>query len=311
MSQPLHRLNAVARRMAHGEIESRAAGSGGSRETQELAQTLDRLAAALRRQDELRRATAADVAHEMRNALVGVVGRLEAIQDGVVPDEKEALERTARDARRVYQLVDDVRPPRRGPAAEPARPQAAGRAARAVRRAGGRAHRPLPRPLRRARRRAWRARACEGDPERLVQILDNLLSNALRYTDPGDRVTVRLEARGDEVVLQVADTGIGIAPEHIGRIFDRFWRAPESRDRAAEGSGVGLAVVRDLVLAQDGRIDVESRLGSGSTFSVFLRRADDPGGDNGRARWDAEPAPGARAGHAGEAGGERDALHSA
>jgi two-component system, OmpR family, sensor histidine kinase BaeS len=88
VSQPLHKLNAVARRMAHGEIESRAAGSGGSRETQELAQTLDRLAAALRRQDELRRATAADVAHEMRNALVGVVGRLEAILDGVVPDEK-------------------------------------------------------------------------------------------------------------------------------------------------------------------------------------------------------------------------------
>ena len=87
VSQPLHRLNAVARRMANGEIESRAAGPGGSRETQELAQTLDRLAAALRRQDELRRATAADVAHEMRNALVGVVGRLEAIQDGVVPDE--------------------------------------------------------------------------------------------------------------------------------------------------------------------------------------------------------------------------------
>ena len=107
------------------------------------------------------------------------------------------------------------------------------------------------------------------------------------------------------VVLQVADTGIGIAPEHIGRIFDRFWRAPESRDRAAEGSGVGLAVVRDLVVAQDGRIDVESRLGGGSTFSVFLPRAEE-------ARPAARPWDGAAPGVVpGDAGGERDALHSA
>ena len=108
MARPLHRLTDVARRMAHGEIETRAVGSGGPRETTELALTLDRLAAALRRQDELRRATVADIVHELRNALVGVVGRIEALQDGMVADEQTALERTARDARRLNRLVDDV-----------------------------------------------------------------------------------------------------------------------------------------------------------------------------------------------------------
>jgi two-component system sensor histidine kinase BaeS len=302
VSQPLHRVTAVARRMANGEIESRAVGSGGSRETQELARTLDRLAAALRRQDEVRRATAADVAHEMRNALVGVVGRLEAIQDGVVPDEKEALQRTARDARRVYQLVDDI-----AMLAEAQRPSLLVRKQPVdlhdlcAERVAAHIDRFRDRGVE-LEARLGRARV-DGDPERLVQILDNLLSNALRYTDPGDRVTVALEVRRDQVVMQVADTGIGIAPEHIGRIFDRFWRAPASRDRAAEGSGVGLAVVRDLVIAQDGRIDVESRLGGGSTFSVFLRRADAaPDG-----RWDG-PAPDALAGDAGAA---RDTVPSA
>ena len=95
MARPLHRLTDVARRMAHGEIETRAVGSGGPRETTELARTLDRLAAALRRQDELRRATVADIVHELRNTLVGVVGRIEALQDGMVADEQTALERTA------------------------------------------------------------------------------------------------------------------------------------------------------------------------------------------------------------------------
>jgi two-component system sensor histidine kinase BaeS len=108
LARPLHRLTDVAHRMAHGEIETRAAGSGGPRETAEPALTMDRLAAALRRQDELRRATVADIVHELRGALVGVVGRIEALQDGLVVDEKAALERMGRDARRLNRLVDDV-----------------------------------------------------------------------------------------------------------------------------------------------------------------------------------------------------------
>jgi signal transduction histidine kinase len=83
-------------------------------------------------------------------------------------------------------------------------------------------------------------------------------------------VTVRLDVRDHRAALRVSDTGIGIAPDHLGRVFDRFWRSPEARERTLDGSGVGLALVRDLVQAQDGRIEVESRLGRGSTFTVYL-----------------------------------------
>jgi anti-anti-sigma factor len=106
--------------------------------------------------------------------------------------------------------------------------------------------------------------------------VDNLLSNALRYTDPGGLVEVRLDVRGREAILRVSDSGIGIAPDHLGRIFDRFWRDPQARERVAEGSGVGLALVRDLALAHDGRVEVESRPGKGSTFTVLLPIAVDP-----------------------------------
>jgi signal transduction histidine kinase len=87
---------------------------------------------------------------------------------------------------------------------------------------------------------------------------------------------VTLEVRRGDAVLHVADTGIGIAPELLGRVFDRFWRAPEARERTLGGSGVGLALVRDLVLAHNGRVEVASRPGKGSTFSVWLPRTVGP-----------------------------------
>ena len=276
--RPLRRVTEVARRMAHGEIEVRAAGSGGPRETKELAVTLDRLAAALRRQEELRRATVNDLVHELRNGLVGVVGRIEALQDGVVVDEEATLDRMARDARRLNRLVDDVLL-----LAEAQKPSLLVRKRLVdlrdvcVERATCHADRFADRGI--AFEFTTASAMVDGDPERLSQIVDNLLSNALRYTDPGERVRVHLDVRDGHAVLRVTDSGIGIAPEHLPRIFDRFWRDPQARDRVAEGSGIGLALVRDLVLAHDGRIEVESRPGEGSRFSVFLPIASDPAPD--------------------------------
>ncbi|HWT26178.1 MAG TPA: HAMP domain-containing sensor histidine kinase [Solirubrobacteraceae bacterium] len=288
VTAPLQHVTSVARRMAHGEIETRASGYGGNRETRELARVLDRLAAALRRQDELRRATGHDVAHELRGALVGVIGRLEALQDGIVQDQEAVIDRALRDARRLHKLTDDV-----VRFADAQRPSLLVRKRRvqldeiASERAAAHSDRFAERGI--ELDCATTPAAVEGDPERLGQILENLLSNALRYTDPGGRVSVRVEVRGRHAVLRVADTGIGIPPELLARVFDRFWRAPEARDRAREGSGVGLALVRDLVVAQDGRVDVESRPGEGSTFSVFLPLAVEFPAD-GRSARDRDPA---------------------
>jgi signal transduction histidine kinase len=97
-----------------------------------------------------------------------------------------------------------------------------------------------------------------------------VLSNALRYTDSGGRVKVSVTVIERECVVAVTDSGIGIDEADVPRVFDRFWRARAARERATAGSGVGLALVRDLVLAHEGRVEVVSRPGSGSRFSVHL-----------------------------------------
>jgi two-component system sensor histidine kinase BaeS len=269
LARPLQRLTDVARRMEAGEIETRAAGLGGGREMARLARTMDRLAAALRRQDDLRRATAADVTHELRGALVGMVARIEMLQDGIAGDGRIVLGQMEGDVTRMRRLVGDVhrlaeaqRPgllleKRPVDLAELARARAAACADQFDARGIVLTQRLAPAPV-------------TGDRERLAQVLDNLLSNALRYTDAGGRVTLRAEVRGADAMVAVADSGIGIAPEYLGRVFDRFWRAPGARERTPEGSGVGLAVVSDVVRAHGGRVDVASRPGVGTTFTVVV-----------------------------------------
>jgi len=112
------------------------------------------------------------------------------------------------------------------------------------------------------------------DRRAVDQVLSNLLDNALKYTDPGGRITVGVEARPEAVRVSVSDTGIGIAPEHRPRIFERFYRVDKARSRALGGTGLGLSIVRNLVQAMGGEVSVESEPGRGSTFRFTLPRAD-------------------------------------
>ena len=110
----------------------------------------------------------------------------------------------------------------------------------------------------------------DGDADALLSVIGNLLSNAIRYTPTGGRVTIDQRLDGDSIAIEVRDTGIGIPPELHGRIFDRLYRAPEARVMVAQGLGVGLALARRLVLAHGGTIQVASEHGRGSTFRVLL-----------------------------------------
>ncbi len=109
-----------------------------------------------------------------------------------------------------------------------------------------------------------------GDPVRLRQLLRALISNAVRYTDPGGSVRIRNERNGNEVSVSIEDTGIGIPMESLDKIFDRFYRVDEARSRANGGSGLGLAIAKWIVEAHQGSIDVRSALGKGSCFTVHL-----------------------------------------
>jgi two-component system, OmpR family, phosphate regulon sensor histidine kinase PhoR len=113
------------------------------------------------------------------------------------------------------------------------------------------------------------ARTVRFDPTALRQVLSNLIENAIRYTTTGG-VTVSATRADASIVVSVTDTGIGIAPEHLGRIFERFYRADPARSRADGGTGLGLAIVRHLVEAHDGRVNAESAPGAGTAVHIVL-----------------------------------------
>jgi len=112
----------------------------------------------------------------------------------------------------------------------------------------------------------------DADPDRVTQILRNLLDNAVKYSPSGGLVVVRGETRQEEVVVSVADQGVGIAPEHLNRLFEKFFRAKGMLGRHVVGSGLGLPIARTIVEGHGGRIWAESRLGQGSTFYFALPR---------------------------------------
>jgi two-component system phosphate regulon sensor histidine kinase PhoR len=108
------------------------------------------------------------------------------------------------------------------------------------------------------------------------QVLGNLLDNAVKYAGEGALVTVRALGDGDRTIVSVADTGAGIAPQHVVRLFERFYRVDPGRSREMGGTGLGLAIVKHLVEAMGGNIAVESTLGVGTTFTIELPAAAPP-----------------------------------
>ena len=274
--RPLRRLTETAERMSRGDLDARARRrDGGGAELEKLAATLNGLAAKLAHEGELRRAAAADVAHELRTPVTGILSRIEAAQDGVMEDDAANLEAMHAEALRLVHLINDV-----GQLADAERSDllvakrpvdlAAVAQARALAYAGFYAAKDIT--FERDIEPVW----TDGDARRLEQVVDNLLSNALRYTDPEGRVVLRVRGEPGAAMVEVRDTGIGISAEDLPRVFDRFWRSDRSRSRATGGSGVGLAVVRELVRAHHGDVSLESRAGHGTTARVVLPLAAAP-----------------------------------
>jgi signal transduction histidine kinase len=268
LSRPLLDMRRVAQRMRSGNLEARLKLSGDA-EMRAVEEALNSLAETLQREEELRKTNLADLAHEVRTPLMGILARIEAAQDGVLADESANLAALHDEALRLARLLDDL-----SALAEAERPglllkkervdlgEVAGLQARAMRALFEKKGVALEEQVERA--------CVDGDPKRLRQVVANLLSNALAYTEPDGRVELRVHPGGGDAVLEVADTGIGIAAADLPHLFARFWRGEKSRSRATGGAGIGLAIVQELVRAHEGRIEVDSELGKGSRFRVRL-----------------------------------------
>ncbi len=266
LARPLEVVGSAARRIAAGDHAVRVERDG-PEEIRDLADSFNQMAAAIGEQERIRRDFIANAAHELRTPLTNLQGYLEALRDGVIVadsstyaslwEEADRLVRLSRSLNSLAEGEAGVLPPRLEEvdlaqhirsAIELAQPS--------VERAGLSLSVELPVEL--------RARA---NPDHLAQVLANLLSNAVRYSPAGGSIIVRAERRPADLLVSVINSGEGIPPAELGRVFERFYRVEKSRDRAKGGAGIGLAIVKQLVEAAGGRVGADT--GNGSTRFWF------------------------------------------
>ncbi|MFB6837051.1 sensor histidine kinase [Streptomyces sp. NPDC056361] len=269
--RPVRALTAASRGLGEGDLGRRVPASGRD-EIAELGRSFNRMARSLQDSEERQRRLVGDIAHELRTPLANLRGYLEALRDGVLQADAELLDSLHEEVLLQQRIVDDLQD-------------------LALAEAGALTyHRGTldARELVEACRTAHSARAAaagvtldvvgagpgtvrlHGDPDRLRQALGNLVGNAVRHTAPGGAVRLELAERDERVRIAVRDTGSGIAPADLPRLFDRFWRADAARGRATGGSGLGLSIARRIVTDHHGAVEVASELGVGSVFTVVL-----------------------------------------
>jgi signal transduction histidine kinase len=269
LTAPLQRLAAAARAVATGDLEHRVRVEG-SVEMVEVAQAFNDMTTALGESERQRQRMVADVAHELRTPLTVVQGNLQAILDDVYSLDKAEISRVYDETRLLSRLVDDLRELALADAGQLRLNLHPTDLAQVIHSTNENLA-----PAAEAQEVILSAQVAgdlplvQADPDRVAQVLRNLLINAVRHTPSGGSVTVTTSLTQDAVEIAIADTGEGIAPEDLPHIFERFWRADRARARMG-GTGLGLSVAQSLVQAQGGRIWVESTLGQGSTFRFTL-----------------------------------------
>ncbi len=261
LARPLREARDAAQKIAEGDLQARLARRG-PQELVELADSFNSMAAALDEQERARREFTANAAHELRTPLTNLQGYLEALRDGVVTPDRATFESLWEEADRLVRLSRDLDQLAEGDAGRRASVETELDLGETIRAAV-----ELARPAARAKGLEL-ALDLDGpmrvhaDHDRMVQILANLLQNAVRYSEAGGRVRVSAERRARDVLVAVTNTGDGIPAADVPRVFERFYRVEKSRDRERGGAGIGLAIVRQLVEAAGGRVGAESSAGT-------------------------------------------------
>ncbi len=268
LSGPLRNLTAVTNRYAAGERHARAR-QGGRDEVAEVALAFNRMADSLQREEDEQQRLIADIAHELRTPLTVLKGELEALEDGLLESEPATYRRLGEEVTLLERLVQDLRlltqaesgeltlRRRRVDLADLAREVTASFAPHAGYEGVRFASDLAPATV-------------DGDPDRLRQVLGNLLDNAARHAPPGSVVDVGLHTEAGHAALSVRDRGPGIPEEERERVFQRFYRLDRARSRATGGSGLGLAIVRTLVELHGGTVSATTHPDGGALLVVRL-----------------------------------------
>jgi len=270
ITRPVERIIAVTRAMGRGDHAARVGEVAAPGELRELATAFDQMADMRDRQDQLRRDLVADVAHELRTPIAVLQAGHEALLDGITEPTPDQLASLRDEVLRLARMVGDLQTLAAADAAAlhlTRRPcDLAGIAGAAADSLAGQFEAAgilLERRL--------TAVGIDADPRWLHQVVTNLLTNALKFTPAGGRVTIAAGPSGArEAVLTVTDTGTGIPADELPRIFDRFWRGRQAAQ--VSGSGIGLAVAAELARAHDGQLAARSQPGQGTVLSLTLPR---------------------------------------
>ena len=274
--RPVDELILAARAMEKGDLSQRVAVRGKG-ELGELARAFNAMAEGLTRLEQLRQNMVTDVAHELRTPLSNVRGYLEALRDGVVEPTPETIASVYEEAMLLNRLVDDLQElalVEAGQLKLVCQPvnicEVIDKAVLALKSQADEKEVILATDL------PGDLPLVEADAERLGQVLRNLVKNAIVNTPPGGEITIQARTVDSLVEVSVQDNGLGISAEHLPYVFERFYRADQSRARSTGGAGLGLAIVKQLVEAQGGQVAIDSQVDSGTRVS-FTSPIADPG----------------------------------
>ncbi len=278
IARPLEDLDQAASAVSAGDLTQQVPAGGSISELQNLGQTFNQMTANLRQSDQAKSTFIADVTHELRTPLTVIKGTVETLEDGALDDlsgRGRLLDSMGRETNRMIRLVNDLLVLTRADASAlklNLQPLDLDQLVRA--------RKKILEPLASIRKISMEVIALEadskagfwieGDADRLAQVVDNLLDNAIRHAPQDSVVSITLENLGKEISCAVSDNGAGIPDQHLPFIFERFYRVEASRDRGSGGSGLGLSIARSLILAQGGHIQAESQVGQGTRISFRL-----------------------------------------
>jgi len=274
---PMLNMMSLSHRIAEGEYEERLALPGGQQADQtdelgQLALSFNQMADKLEKTETMRRQLIGDVTHELRTPLTAVKGYLEGLMDGVLPADPETYQQIHSEIDRLQRLVNDLQELSRVEAGAIQLQLAPVSPASLVERIQSTLGRQFE-----DKNIQLMTDVEPGlpnlfvDKDRIIQVLTNLVGNALQYTPNGGKVSISVRREKSEILFSVKDTGIGISTEQLTFIFNRFYRTDKSRNRASGGSGIGLTIAKALVQAHQGKIWAESNgEGKGSTFSFLI-----------------------------------------
>lgn len=271
LSTPISRVTTTARMISKGYFDGRITEKSSTKEIAQLTETINNLAETLENQEALRKRLTADVAHELRTPLATLQSYMEAMIDGIWKPDVERLRSCHEEIMRISRMIGDIEKLAKYENDSLILTRTSFDVSELIRH------------IIRNLENDFAGKGIEirflgekeiiiADKDKISQVIINLLSNALKYTQPGGLVQVEVRDAGDATEITVKDNGKGIPPEDLPHIFERFYRADKSRNRLTGGAGIGLTITKAIVDAHKGKIQVTSTVNEGTAFIVTLPR---------------------------------------